>query len=288
MTRHDFPKIHFYDQDFVDIYDKTWAWIQDCWISGGSQSGIEGKFFCFPESQAVTQTDAILSSFFLVYSNRIFQAHPTLDLFYSRQEPNGAIRHAYDITTGAPVTEKDNPEGLGMPLFALAEHNIYHKSGNKKRVKDVLPILCKYSSWIDAVFKKPNGLYKTPLSATEMINAPRGDAYYAMDFNTMMAINMLYISALADILNDKETSFQYKRQYFSLKTRINSLMYNAADGFYYDINKNEKQIPVKTIAGYWSLLAEIPNGEKAERIIEKLSNPKFFGTPHPFPSLAVS
>jgi neutral trehalase len=109
-----------------------------------------------------------------------------------------------------------------------------------------------------------------------------------MDFNTMMAINMLYMSALADILNDKETSFLYKRQYFSLKTRINSLMYNQADGFYYDINKNEKQIPIKTIAGYWSLLAEIPNGEKAERLIGKLSDPEYFGTPHPFPTLAVS
>jgi len=288
VIKHDFPKIHFYDQDFVDIYDKTWAWIQDCWISGGEKSGIEGKFFSYPESQAVTQTDAILSSFFLVYSNRIFQAHPTLDLFYNRQEPNGAIRCAYDIITGAPIVDKENPEGLGIPLFAWVEHNIYHKSGNKKRIKDVLPVLCKYSTWIDLVFKKPNGLYKTPHCATGMINAPRGDAFYTMDFNTMMAINMLYISALADILNDKETSFQYKRQYFSLKTRINSLMYNAADGFYYDINKHEKQIPYKTIAGFWPLLAEIPNGEKAERIIEKLSNPKFFGTPHPFPSLAVS
>ncbi|WP_461248529.1 MGH1-like glycoside hydrolase domain-containing protein, partial [Treponema sp. R6D11] len=114
------------------------------------------------------------------------------------------------------------------------------------------------------------------------------DAFYAMDFNTMMAINMLYMSALADILNDKEISFQYKRQYFSLKTRINSLMYNAADGFYYDINKSEKQIPIKTIAGFWPLLAEIPNDEKAESLISKLSDTKFFGTPHPFPTVAVS
>jgi neutral trehalase len=287
VTKQDFPKIHFYDQDFVDIYDKTWAWIHDCWNSGGDKSGIDGKFFSYQESPFVQQADAIFSSFFLVYSNRIYQAHPTLDLFYSRQEPDGAIRCAYDTNTGAPVVDRDNPEGLGIPLFAWAEHNIYHKSGNKKRVKDTLPILCKYSTWIDTCFKKPNGLYKTPFSATGMGNLPRGDAYYAMDFNTMMAINMLYISAMADILNDKETSFQYKRQYFSLKTRINSLMYNSEDGFYYDITKNEKHVPVKSIAGYWPLLAEIPNGEKAERIIEKLSDPDFFGTPHPFPSLAV-
>ncbi|MDR0301249.1 MAG: hypothetical protein LBI04_02935 [Treponema sp.] len=287
MIKQDFPKIHFYDQDFVDIYDKTWAWIQDCWHGEGEKSKIDGKFFSYPDAQTVNQADAIYSSFFLVYSNRIYQAHPTLDLFYDRQEPNGAIRCAYDVKTGHPVVERDNPEGLGIPLFAWAEHNIYHKSGNKKRVKDVLTVLCKYSTWIDSIFKKPNGLYKTPLSATGMGNLPRGDAYYSLDFNTMMAINMLYMSALADILNDKEISFQYKRQYFSLKTRINSLMYNADDGFYYDINKSEKQVPIKTIAGYWPLLAEIPNDEKAEHLIEKLSDPKCFGTPHPFPTLAV-
>ena len=288
MTKQDFPKIHFYDQDFVDIYNKTWAWIEDCWNSGGEKSGIEGKFFSYPGAAAVYQADPIFSSFFLVYSNRIYQAHPTLDLFYSRQEPSGAIRSAYNIETGEPIVEWDNPEGLGMPLFAWAEFNIYHKAANKKRVRDVLPILKKYSEWIDSVFKMPNGLYKVPFSATGMENSPRRNACYAMDFNAMMAINMLYISALADILNDKETSFQYKKQYFSLKTRINTLMWDPQDGFYYDIDENEERVPIKTIAGYWPLLAEIPNDEKAERIIEKLSDPQFFGTSHPFPSLAVS
>jgi len=151
VTKQDFPKIHFYDQDFVDIYDKTWAWIQDCWNGGGENSGIEGKFFSYPEVlsdpailpgsvvRTVTQADAIFSSFFLVYSNRIFQAHPTLDLFYNRQEENGAIRSAYNIDTGAPVVDRENPEGLGMPLFAWAEYNIYHKSGNKKRIKTLCP-----------------------------------------------------------------------------------------------------------------------------------------------------
>jgi neutral trehalase len=288
LTKRDFPKIHFYDQDFVDIYDKTWAWIQDCWGAAGEKSAIEGKFFSYPGNPVVQQMDAVFSSFFLVYSNRIYQAHPTLDVFYERQEPNGAIRSAYSIETGLPVMENDNPEGLGAPLFAWAEFNLYHKSANKKRVKDVLPILHRYTEWIDSVFKSPNGLYRVPLSATGMINAPQEDAVYPLDFNAMMAVNVLYMSALADILNDKESSFQYKRQYFSLKTRINSLMWDPDDGFYHDIDKDEKRLAVKTIAGYWPLLAEIPNDDKAEQIINKLSDPQFFGSPHPFPTLAVN
>ena len=286
MIKRDFPKIHFYDQDFVDIYDKTWAWIQDCWNSG-ENGAIDGKFFSYPGSPVVKQFDAILSSFFLVYSNRIFQASPTLDLFYERQEPSGAIRRAYDVTTGLAAADDKNPEGLTLPLFPWAEFNLYHKSANKKRVKDILPVLHRYTEWIDSVCRQENGLYRVPLAATETGNAPREGTAYPVDFNACMAVNALYISALADILNDKEVSFQYKRRYFSLKTRINSLMWDSDDGFYYDIDENERRIRVKTLAGYWPLLAEIPNDEKAERIIEKLQDPRFFGTPHPFPSVAA-
>jgi neutral trehalase len=288
LIRRDFPKIHFYDQDFVDIYDKTWAWIQDCWNTGNEKSAIEGKFFSYPGSPVVHQVDAVYSSFFLVYSNRIYHAHPSLDVFYSRQEPSGAIRSAYNIETGLPEPNRDNPESLALPLFSWAEFNLYHKTANKKRVKDVIPILHKYLAWLDAEFKRPNGLYEVPLAATGMATTARKAAAYPIDFNAVMAINVLYMSALADILNDKESSFQYKRQYFSLKTRINNLMWDNEDGFYYDIDRHEKQIKVKTLAGYWALLAEIPNDDKAERIISKLSDPACFGSPHPFPSMAVN
>jgi neutral trehalase len=287
VAKHDFPKINFYDQDFVDIYDKTWAWIQDCWDKVGDENAISGKFFSYPESPLITQHDAVFSSFFLVYSNRIYQANPTLDVFYSRQEENGAIRYAYDIKTGVAQSDESNPEGLGLPLFAWAEHNLYHKAANKKRIKDILPILDRYTNWIDSRFKRENGLYQAPAIASGMFNAPRGAAVYPVDFNAVMAINVLYLSALAEILNDKEASFRYKKQYFSLKTRINSLMWDPADEFYYDLDGNENRIKVKTLACYWTLLAEIPNDDKAEKIIMKLQDPVFFGTAHPFPSLAA-
>ena len=289
MIKHDFPRIHFYDQDFVDIYDRTWAWIQDGWNGGSEKNACaDDSFFSYPGSGVVLQSDAIFSSFFLVYSNRGYKAAGGLDLFYANQEENGAIRCAYETGTGLPAKDSGNPEGIGLPLFAWAEHNLYHKSADKKRLKDVLPVLHKYTDWIDSAFRKPNGLYRVPPEATGMVNSPRGDACYPVDFNTMMAINALYMSAMADIQNDKDLSFHYKKQYFALKTKINSLMWDSGDGFYHDIDRHENRLPVKTIAGYWALLAEIANDEKAESIISKLSDPKFFGAQHPFPSLSLS
>ena len=289
VNKRDFPKIHFYDQDFVDIYDKTWNWISDFWTDPKSgENSIDGYFFNTGNDQFILdQFESIFSSFFLVYSNRNYPANQNLDYFYARQEENGAIRWQYDLKTNKPICPKENPEGIGLPLFAWAEYNLYHKSANKKRIKEIMPILQKYMDWIDATFKCENGLYKVPHQCSTMFNSPRDGAVYPVDFNAALAINALYMSALGDILNDKDLIFQYKRMYFSLKTRINSKMWDSDSGFYYDLDEAENQLSVKTIAGFWPLLAEIPNEDKADMLIAHLSNPETFGTEHPFPTLSM-
>ncbi len=288
MNKKDFPRVHFYDQDFVEIYDRTWAWVADCWTTGGADSGFDKlKFFHYPQKSVLDVMEQVFSSFFLVYSNRIYSASNGLDALYAVQEPDGAIRSTYDVATGNPIVSDDNPQGLILPLFAWAEYNLYHKTANKKRVKDVMPALKKHYKWLETTCKQANGLYATPATSSGMLNSPRGDATYLVDFNAAMAMNALYISALGDILNDKEISFQFKRDYFSLKTRINGKMWSHDDGFYYDLDASENRISTKTIGTYWLLLAEIPNEERAEKLISKLKDPACFGTENPFPTLSV-
>lgn len=289
MNRHDFPKIHFYDQDFVDIYNKTWSWVSSLWINPKTGEQDVDGVFVYPENDSLilNQFDTILSSFFLVYSNRNFEPCNNLDYFYNRQEDSGAIRYRYDVKTGEPIFKQNNPEGIGLPLFAFAEFNIYHKSANKKRIKEVMPVLQKYMTWLDKNFRKENGLYTAPVAASIMENSPRENVYYPIDFNACMALNASYMSALGDILNDKEISFQYRKLYFSIKTKINSLMWDSETGFYYDLDENENQLKVKTIASYLTMLAEIPNADKADILVEHLNNPNSFGTEHPFATLSV-
>ena len=289
MNKHDFPKIHFYDQDFVDIYNKTWTMLSDYWINPKTGEKSSDGYFIYPvgENLVIDQFESILSSFFLVYSNRNYDANLNIDYFYARQEENGAIRWRYDARTNQPMLDSANPEGVGLPLFAWAEFNLYHKSANKKRIKEIMPILQKYMAWIDATFKQENGLYAVPAAASTMFNAPRENAYYTIDFNACMAINCAHMSALGDILNDKELSFQYRRNYFSIKTRINSMMWDNDTGFYHDLDKDGNRLSEKTIAGFWPLLAEIPSADKSETLISHLMNPATFGSDHPFPTLSA-
>lgn len=283
-----FPRIHYYDQDFVDLYEKTWAWLEDFWQPASKKAGYTTRFFNYPEAETINQFDSIFATFFLVYSNRVYPAMPLLDTFYRKQEKSGAIRGEYSVTTGKPVFSKNNPEGIHPPLFAWAEYNLYHKNGLKKRIKDIIPILERYIDWVETTFKDENGLYHVPVSALMMGNAPLKNAYYSVGFNSQVALNALYMSALGEILNDKELSFKYKKQYFSLKTRINSKMWNEDEGFYYDLDKNEQQLSVKSINAFWPMLAEMPNEDKAETIVEHLKNPEDFGTETPFPSIAAN
>lgn len=288
MIRKEFPQIHYYDQDFVDIYDRSWAWMNGLWRKAEPASGIKNPFYARDGEKKMDLYENCLASFFLVYFNKKYQVHLMLDNFYRLQEESGAIRNAYSLETGKPILSAGNPEGLSPPLLAWVEYNLYHKAGAKKRVREIMPFLTAYHDWLESNFKEENGMYAPPIEATMMENAPRESARYPVDFNTQVAVNALYMSALADILNDKELGFRYKRQYFSLKTRINSQMWDSEDCIYYDLDANGNRVKVKTIAAFWPLFAEIPNEERAAKLFAHLKNPDSFGTENPFPSLAVS
>ncbi|MDD5973544.1 MAG: trehalase family glycosidase [Spirochaetales bacterium] len=282
------PCVHFYDQDFVDMYDRTWVWIEENWIQNQDDELFSNGFFVGCKSDEINLFDNCMTSISLSYSNQSFDAYSLIDFFYKQQTEDGQIFEKYDSKTFKPIVSDDNPKGICPPLLPYVEYCFYHKIGNKKRLKEVVPYLEKYFSFLVSNFQCPNGLFHVPLSACHLGNVPRYNTYYPIDFNAMMAVAALYMSNIGDILNDKELSFRYKRVYFSLKTRINSMMWSDEDHFYYDIDKDEKLIKNKHIGSYWTMLAEIPNDEYASFLIEDLKDPNEFGTDNPFPCVPVS
>ena len=288
LLKKEFPLIHYYDQDLVDIYEWTWAWMNDFWYKVDPTTGIKNPSYVYKGDKELSLYECCLSSFFLVYFNRKYPVGPMLDNFYALQEESGAIRGRYSLIEGKPILTETNPEGLSPPMLAWVEYNLYHKVGLKLRLKTIMPNLIAYHNWLETNFKEENGLYAPPPEVSMMPNAPRGEVKYPLDFNAQVAINALYMASLADIMNDKELGFRFKRQYFSLKTRINTLMWDPDDRIYYDLDADEKRIKVKTIAAFWTLLAKIPNDDRAEGLFDHLKNTDTFGTENPFPNLAVN
>ncbi len=282
------PSIHFYDQDFVDMYDRTWVWLDEIWHQAGEDERFPEGFYTHNGSSVMNLFDVSLSSLFLVYSNQSYSPYSMIDFFYSIQEESGRIPEKYDLEAGKAAFDPDNPEGATLPLLSYVEFAFYHKIGNKKRLKDVVPYLEKYFAWMQSSFMDKDGLYSVPYSAMHLGNLPREGAAFTVDYNAAVAIFALYMSNIGDILNDKELAFRYKRIYFSIKTRINSMMWDDEDKFYYDLDDNKNRIRNKHIGAYWTLLAEIPNDEYGSFLIDKLRDDKEFGTDNPFPVVPVS
>ena len=153
------PSINFYDQDFVDLYDRSWAWIDEAWKTDSKENGLPAGYLSYANQKTINQYNCCLSSLFLNYSNMVYSPFEMIDYFYSKQEENGAIRSDYNIETGKPVFTRDNPKGVVLPMFAYVEYSFYHKIGNKKRLKDVVPFMEKYFDWLKANFLKENGLF---------------------------------------------------------------------------------------------------------------------------------
>lgn len=282
------PCVHFYDQDFVDMYNRTWVWIEENWHTCDKDNFFPEGFLTHKDDKIISLFDYSIASLFLVYSNQNFSPYSMIDFFYSLQKEDGSIPSLVNYETGESCFTESNPKGLTLPLLPYIEYNFYHKIGNKKRLKEIVPKLEAYFSWICENFQKPNGLFSVPYEACHSGNIPRDGAYYEVDFNSAMAVSAFYLSAIGDVLNDKELSFRYKRIYFSLKTRISSMMWSDEDKFYYDLDENEVQIKNKYLGAYWTMLAEIPNDETAMHLIEKLQDPNEFGTENPFSFLPVS
>lgn len=283
MVKDFVPKVHFYDQDFVDMYDRTWVWLDEVWKTREENAKFEEGFFTH-DGEKISLFDTLLSSLFLVYSNQTYSPYSMVDYFYSRQEADGAIRSCYNIADDSAVDIPDNQEGLSLPLFPYVEYLFYHKIGNKKRLKDIVPYLEKYFTWMKR-FQDENGLFAVPPAASEMRNLEREGAKYFVDYNAFMALSALYMSNIGDVLNDKELAFKYKRIYFSLKTRINSLMWDSEDGIYYDLDESGQRVKNMHIGAYMTMLAEIPNVEYATKMITKLRDENVFGLDNPFPTV---
>lgn len=309
MIKNCVPKVHFYDQDFVDLYERIWIWIDEIW-KVGNPLFPEG-FCCFSEvgestknkeSEVKTEKktkkakegvkldlfDVEIASLFLCHSNSIYSPFSMLDFFYSKQDKESfRIPPKYD--TGKKSAIIGDEKGLALPLLPYVEFVVFHQIGNKKRLREVAPVLKKYSKWIEKNYLNEKvGLFSVPEAVLRTPNLDRKKAKYTIDFNAIMALYYLYMSFIGDILNDKDLSFAFKRKYYILKGKINEKMWSIDDSFYYDLDEKEAHTGVKHLGSFWTLIAEIADDEKAALMIEELKDPLLFGSDNPFPTLPVS
>jgi len=187
---------------------------------------------------------------------------------------------------GAGVGPTGRADATNPPLFAWAEWGYYQLSDDVDRLREVLPGLIAHYRWLADHQRNENGLYWSTTWGCGMDNVPRYAASW-VDFSAQQALNALYLARIAEAVGEDEMAAEFRREHAALAGRINALMWDEEAGYYWDLDTADAPVPARTIAPFWTLLAEVAPPDRASRLAEHLSNPTEFWRPHVFPSISA-
>ncbi len=129
----------------------------------------------------------------------------------------------------------------------------------------------------------PSGMDNTPRGRT--VDCPSDDAGRCPDNPDLLwidalaqqGLSALCISRIAAILGRDAEADTWRAAWATIRNKVNSLYWDDADGFYYDILATDhSKVKVMTIASFWPLLAGMPEPNMADRLVEKLSDSQYF------------
>ncbi len=205
---------------------------------------------------------------------------------------DGFLPHMTTSTWQSNVTQP--------PVLSWAAWELYKFGGDKEFLAEAYGRLSAYVQWdIEHRDLNGNGLPEwkvddDPLcrcGESGMDNTPRFDEVDEMDcvdFASFLANDMRCLSKIASVLGKTEDSAMWQERYDTIKKKINTVLWDEEDGFYYDKKISDGQFhKVKSVSSFITIFAGVCDEEKAKRMVEHLTDPKEFGTPFPIPTVSA-
>ena len=281
------------DSMLVELYYAAWemAWNK---ITRGTARNSFVKFYMGEGfSEQIYQWDTNFMVAFGMYASNLFPAIQSLDNFYNNQRSDGYIQRVYEESNGQEVAEPTvNEPMINPPLFAWMEWRYYKITGDKSRLKRVLPILTKYHNWINKNLRDSlgQGLYYTTPLGSGMDNTPRPNVGKAgwIDLTAQMALAAKSIISIAIVVGDNNTVLKFTDEYSRIINLINKLCWDENTQFYYDFREDSTLSNAMHVGGFWTLLSQTATRDRAEALFKHLANPDEFWRPHMVPTLAAN
>ncbi len=324
-TRHLLPQPIF-DEDtaFVSCYWKAWEIAFDNIYEPTPESGFVSPFIDASFNDKIFLWDMAFITMFANYGTPFVPAISGLDNFYAKQYLNGEIGRELVRETGEPyslwINQEKEPmfsrygvrwpglkmpiiykdrkapmpptymtlEAFNHPILAWAEMESFKITADTARLSMVWEPLVKYYQMLQKYLMQGNGLYITDWAS--MDNSPRnGYLMYggtAIDISSEMVLFARNLSTIAGVLGKHEVAEKYDEEADLLSELINEKMWSTQRKFYVDLTLFEYQVPVKTVAGFWPLVAGVATEQIADTLVRELENPKTFNRKHRVPTLA--
>lgn len=277
------------DPQYVGLYWKAWALAFDHFKRPPAGSPFASDYIDEAFSPSVFQWDTIFMLMFARYGHAVFPAVRSLDNFYSRQYENGYICREIQEADGADFVFVGREHTVNPPLFAWAEVESYRVTGDSSRFAAVFPPLVKYAEWIERHRRTPgtvHGLYWNTGLGSGMDNLPlTGSAW--VDMSSQMMLFYGNLSFIAGVIGRESDAQRFRAMADTIGARMNRYLWNEEDGFYYNADDQGRQQRLRSVAGFWPMLAGAADERKARRLLEHLLDPDEFWRAMPFPSLAA-
>lgn len=111
----------------------------------------------------------------------------------------------------------------------------------------------------------------------------------AIDMTAIFYGGCMALSDMADKLSLKEEAAAWRKKASHSRERLFTKCFNREDYFFYDFDKNGKPLPYKTIAVTSLFCEKVLTKQEAALLYDKhFRNPAEFGTPFPFPAVAIN
>ena len=326
-TRALLPSPRFDDHPgYVDMYWKAWALAFRNFHEPAPGTGFVSAFIDAAFNENIFAWDTCFMTLFCNTAHPLVPGIASLDNFYARQYEDGEICREIVRKTGVDFKAWINPgkpfysmwgfnietppppvaityvgreapkvpsrvtlDGLDHPLFAWAEMESFRTTGDRTRLRLVYEPLVRFYRALQEYLRQGNGLYMTDWAS--MDNSPRNPFLTgggcAIDTSCEMVLVAREMAAMAGLLGKPDEARSLESEAEALAARINALMWDPEKKFYYDLTVDGKRAPIKTVAGFWALLAGVAQGERAAALAAELDNPKTFGRLHPVPTCAA-
>jgi hypothetical protein len=319
-TRQKLPSPIFEENPtFVRMYWKAWELAFRNFHEPAPESGFVSQFIDAAFNQNIFLWDTCFLTMFCNYAHPLVPGIGSLDNFYAKQHEDGEICREINRTTGIDFREWVNSEGeslcsrwgkfsvtyvdreipeppplltldaLNHPILAWAEWESFRMTGDLTRVERIYEPLVRYYRALQKYIRQGNGLYMTDWAS--MDNSPRNPYLdrggTAVDISSEMVMFGDQLADLAELLGKEKEAVAFRGEAAETAVLIRQKMWDPDEKFFYDLTLNGERSPIKTIAGYWTLLAGVANQEQADALAGELNDSSSFGRHHRVPTLAA-
>ena len=298
QTQAALPQPHWQGHErAIDCYWQVWRLAFRNLRQPTPENGFVANYIDTAFNDCLFMWDSAFILLFARYGRRAFDFQRTLDNLYARQHADGFICREIREADGQDCFERFDPASTGPNVMPWTEWEYFELSGDRDRVRRVLPVLAAYHRWLREYRTWPDGTYWSSGWGCGMDNQPRVPAGRPPAFShghlswidacLQQALSARLLAAMARQVGREAEMADFAQEAERLAQVVNERMWDEASAFYYDRRPDGSLSTVKTIGAYWALLAGIVPPERLPRFIAHLADEREFRRPHRVPSLTA-